>query len=149
MSRLIDLTDAKHNTRGVVNDPLTVGSGEFLPFEFPMAYWLEQHGYDVTYCSNSDMLTPNRGLKCKVFVSIGHDEYWDIRQFNSVTKMRDAGVDLFFLSGNSVCWVTPFRQSSTGVANRIIFRGGPYGADNEYAVNREKDHGPFPHRGPR
>jgi len=138
--------EAQH--KGVVNDPLTVGSGEFLPFEFPMAYWLEQHGYDVTYCSNSDMLTPNRGLKCKVFVSIGHDEYWDIRQFNSVTKMRDAGVDLFFLSGNSVCWVTPFRQSSTGVANRIIFRGGPYGADNEYAVNREKDHGPFPHRGP-
>ena len=42
---------------GVVNDPLTVGSGEFLPLEFPLAYWLEQHGYDVTYCSNSDMLS--------------------------------------------------------------------------------------------
>ena len=41
----------------VVNDPLTFGSGEFLPFEFPMAYWLEQHGYNVSYCSNSDMLT--------------------------------------------------------------------------------------------
>ena len=27
---------------GVVNDPLTVGSGEFLPFEFPLAYWLEE-----------------------------------------------------------------------------------------------------------
>lgn len=133
---------------GVVNDPLTVGSGEFLPFEFPMAYWLEKHGYDVTYCSNSDMLKPDRGLKCKVFISIGHDEYWDIRQFESVTKMRDAGADLLFLSGNSVCWVTPFRKSSSGVPNRIIFRGGPYGADNEYAVNREKDHGPFPHRGP-
>ena len=48
---------------GVVNDPLTFGSGEFLPLEFPLAYWLEQHGYDVTYCSNSDMLTPERGLK--------------------------------------------------------------------------------------
>ncbi len=42
---------------GVVNDPLTFGSGEFLPLEFPLAYWLEQHGYDVTYCSNSDMLS--------------------------------------------------------------------------------------------
>lgn len=132
----------------VVNDPLTFGSGEFLPFEFPMAYWLEQHGYNVAYCSNSDMLTPDRGLKCKVFVSIGHDEYWDIRQFRSVEKMRDEGVDLLFLSGNSVCWVTPFRASSSGVENRIIFRGGPYGADNDYAVGREKLHGPFPHRGP-
>lgn len=133
---------------GVVDDPRTVGSGEFLPFEFPLAYWLEQHGYDVTYCSNSDMITPHRGLKCKTFISVGHDEYWDIRQFESVTKMRDEGVSLLFLSGNSVCWVTPFRESSSGIPNRIIFRGGPYGANNEYATGREQDHGPFPHRGP-
>jgi hypothetical protein len=132
----------------VVSDPLTFGSGEFLPFEFPLAYWLEQHGYDVSYCSNSDMLTPARGLKCKAFISIGHDEYWDIRQFHSVKTMRDAGVDLLFLSGNSVCWVTPFRDSSQGVSNRIIFRGGPYGAENDYAVDRERLNGPFPHRGP-
>jgi hypothetical protein len=138
--------EAQH--QGVVNDPLTVGSGEFLPFEFPMAYWLEQHGYDVAYCSNSDLLTPDRGLKSKVFVSIGHDEYWDLRQFRSVERLRDEGVSLLFLSGNSVCWVTPFRDSSSGQPNRIIFRGGPYGAENQYAVDREKDHGPFPHRGP-
>ena len=133
---------------GVVNDPLTMGSGEFLPFEFPLAYWLEEQGYDVTYCSNSDMLTPDRGLKCKSFISVGHDEYWDIRQFNSVTKMRDEGVDLLFLSGNSVCWVTPFQPSSDGRENRIMFRGGPYGAENYYAVNRIRDHGPFPEHGP-
>ena len=133
---------------GVVNDPLTFGSGEFLPLEFPLAYWLEQHGYDVTYCSNSDMLTPDRGLKCKVFISVGHDEYWDIRQYQSVEKMRDEGVTLLFLSGNTICWVTPFRSSSRDVPNRIMFRGGPYGADNDYAVGRERDHGPFPHRGP-
>ena len=50
--------EAQHDA--IVDDPLTFGSGEFLPFEFPLAYWLEQHGYDVTYCSNSDMLTPDR-----------------------------------------------------------------------------------------
>ncbi|MCA9104979.1 MAG: hypothetical protein KDA83_06120, partial [Planctomycetales bacterium] len=133
---------------GVVNDPLTVGAGEFLPLEFPLAFWLEEHGYDVSYCSNSDMLTPDRGLKCQAFISVGHDEYWDLRQYDSVSKMRDAGVDLLFLSGNSVCWVTPFRESWQGQANRIIFRGGPYGADNDYALLREREHGPFPHRGP-
>lgn len=134
--------------QGVVADPLTFGSGEFLPFEFPLAYWLEQHGYDVTYCSNSDMLTPDRGKRCKVFISVGHDEYWDIRQFQSVTAMRDAGVNLMFLSGNSVCWVSPFRASSSGHPHRIIFRGGPYGGQNEYALNRIRDHGPFPEHGP-
>jgi hypothetical protein len=133
---------------GVVNDPLTVGSGEFLPFEFPLCYWLEQHGYDVTYCSNSDMISPDRGLNCKAFISVGHDEYWDLRQFRSVEEMRDGGVSLLFLSGNSICWVTPMRANSQGVPNRIMFRGGPYGAENSYAVGREEDHGPFPHRGP-
>jgi len=133
---------------GIVNDPLTFGSGEFLPFEFPLAYWLEQHGYDVTYCVNSDMVTPDRGLKCKTFISVGHDEYWDIRQYESVKKMRDEGVSLLFLSGNTLCWVTPLRASHSGVPNRIMFRGGPYGADNDYARGREKDHGPFPERGP-
>ena len=133
---------------GIVNDPLTTGAGEFLPFEFPLAYWLEEHGYDVAYCSNSDMLTPERGLKAEVFISVGHDEYWDIRQFESVQQLRDAGVDLLFLCGNSVCWVTPFRESSSGQPHRIIFRGGPYGGDNDYAINRHKKHGPYPHRGP-
>jgi hypothetical protein len=111
---------------GIVNDPLSVGSGEFLSFEQPLSYFLEQHGYDVTYCSNSDMLTPDRGLKCKAFISVGHDEYWDIRQFRSVEKLRDSGVNLLFLSGNSICWVTPFRAGFDGRPNRIIFRGGPY-----------------------
>mgnify|MGYP001104083073 CR=1 FL=1 len=133
---------------GIVNDPLSVGSGEFLSFEQPLSYFLEQHGYDVTYCSNSDLLSPDRGLKCKAFISVGHDEYWDVRQFRSVTKLRDAGVNLLFLSGNAVCWVTPFRDGFDGRPNRIIFRGGPYGGDQAYARERDKDHGPFPERGP-
>src|SRR5690606_10127385 len=54
---------------GVVNDPLSFGSGEFISLEQPFSYFLEEHGYDVTYCSNVDMLTPDRGLKCKSFIS--------------------------------------------------------------------------------
>lgn len=132
----------------VVDDPLTVGAGEYLPLEFPLAYWLEQHGYDVSYCCNSDMLTPDRGLKCKTFISVGHDEYWDIRQFRSVSKMRDEGVSLMFLSGNSVCWVTPLRAGFDGRPNRIMYRGGPYGGDRPIAMERAKAHGPFPEHGP-
>ena len=131
-----------------INNPQTIGSGEWLCFEFPMAYWLEKQGYDVTYCSNSDMIVPDRGKKCKAFLSMGHDEYWDIRQYNSVVSMRDAGVNLMFFSGNSVCWVSPFRDSHDGRKNRILFRGGPYGGDHQWATLREKEHGPFPHRGP-
>jgi hypothetical protein len=132
----------------IYENPQSVGSGEWLCFEFPMAYWLEQQGYDVTYCSNSDLMTPDRGLKCKAFLSVGHDEYWDIRQYHSVTAMRDAGVNVLFFSGNSVCWVTPMRAGFDGRENRIMFRGGPYGGDYKWAVKREAECGPFPERGP-
>ena len=132
----------------IYENPQSIGSGEWLCFEFPLAYWLEEQGYDVSYCSNSDMLTPDRALKCKAFISSGHDEYWDIRQYRSVETLRDSGVNLLFLSGNSVCWVTPFSESGSGSPNRRIFRGGPYGGDHTYAVHREEKHGPFPHRGP-
>lgn len=133
---------------GIVNDPLSFGSGEFISFERPFSYFLEQHGYDVAYCSNSDMLTPDRALKAKVFLSVGHDEYWDIRQFKSVEVLKEQGVNLLFFSGNSVCWVSPFTTSKSGNPNGRIFRAGPYGATNDYAINREKVHGPYPERGP-
>lgn len=112
--------------RQIYENPQSVGSGEWLCFEFPLAFWLEQHGYDVSYCSNSDMITPDRGLRCKAFISNGHDEYWDVRQYHSVAAMRDAGVNLLFLSGNSVCWVSPFRDSTAGVSKRIITRDAPF-----------------------
>ncbi len=113
--------------RQIYDNPQSIGSGEWLCWEFPLAYWLEQHGYDVSYCSQSDMLTPDRALKCKTFLSVGHDEYWDERSYHAAMKMRDAGVNLMFLSGNSVCYVTPLRASSRAAANRIITRAAPYG----------------------
>jgi hypothetical protein len=30
----------------------------------------------------------------------------------------------------------------------VIFRGGPYGGSNQWAEEREREHGPFPERGP-
>lgn len=113
--------------RQIYENPQSVGSGEWLCWEFPLAYWLEQHGYDVSYCSQSDMLAPARGLKCKAFLSVGHDEYWDERSYHAVAAMRDAGVNLLFLSGNSVCWVSPFTPSAIGTPNRRIRRAAPYG----------------------
>jgi hypothetical protein len=135
----------------IYDNPMSIGSGEWLCFEFPLAYWLEQHGYDVSYCSNSDMIDTSRERKRaehKAFLSVAHDEYWDRRAYDSVVKMRDAGVNLLFLSGNAVCWVTPQKPSTDGRPNRVMFRGGPYGGKYKWAELREKDHGPFPERGP-
>ena len=121
--------------------PQSMGTGEFLLWEFPLSYWLEQQGYDVTYCSNSDMLTPERAELCKAFISVGHDEYWDLRQYSSVKSAIDSGVSALFLSGNAVCFMSPFRDSSDGRPNRIITRAGRYGGMTEIETEYM---GPFP-----
>ena len=112
----------------IYDNPLSQGSGEFLLWEFPLAFWMEQHGYDVTYVSNSDvhsdLKTVTRG---KAFLSVGHDEYWSREQYDHLMAAVKAGVHVAFLSGNTCCFVTPYSPSSSGLVNRIITRAGRYG----------------------
>ncbi|MDF2714631.1 MAG: hypothetical protein K0R28_1556 [Paenibacillus sp.] len=108
----------------IVDSPLSCGSGSFLLWEFPLAYWLEAEGYDVAYCSNLD-LHDDPGLleTCKVFISVGHDEYWTRTMYNNAVAARDAGVSLLFLSGNSVNHdVIPYENQLTGAPFRAFAR---------------------------
>lgn len=90
----------------VVDQPLSQGSGEFLLWEYPLCFWLEKHGYDVTYWSNLDTHADPEGLKrVQVFLSVGHDEYWSLDMFEHVKRAVDDGLSVAFLSGNSIMWV--------------------------------------------
>src|ERR1043166_6509829 len=67
----------------ILDAPLSTGSGEWFLWEFPLAYWLESLGYDVTYISNLDTHADPRGLhRAKGFLSVGHDEYYSIKMFH-------------------------------------------------------------------
>ncbi len=130
----------------ILDAPLSQGSGEFLLWEFPLAYWLEREGYDVTYCSNTDIHADAACLaRTGTFLSVGHDEYWSLEQFNHVKAAVDDGMNAAFLSGNTCCFVAPFSAASDGRPNRIITRAGRYGGLTE--VEKEKM-GPFPMEGP-
>ena len=95
--------------------PLSNGSGEFLLWEFPLAFWLERHGYDVTYTSNLDThRDPDGLLRVKGFLSVGHDEYWTRAMVDNVARARDRGVSLGFLSGNSVDGEIVLEPSTSG-----------------------------------
>jgi hypothetical protein len=130
----------------ILDAPLSQGSGEFLLWEFPFAYWLEREGYDVTYCSNTDV---HAGIECllraKAFLSVGHDEYWSLEQFAHVKEAIDKGVNAGFFSGNTCCFVTPIYPSTSGQANRVITRAGRYGG---LTAKEAETMGPFPIDGP-
>ena len=83
--------------------------------EYPMVRWLEANGYNVTYTSGVD--SDRRGgllLQHKVFMSVGHDEYWSAAQRANVEAARNAGVNLAFFSGNEVFWKTRWEPSIDG-----------------------------------
>jgi hypothetical protein len=73
--------------------------------EYPMVRWLEANGYSVSYTTGVDSSKPDAIDKIsthKVFLSVGHDEYWSGEQRANVEAARDAGVNLAFFSGNEV-----------------------------------------------
>ena len=94
-------------TRGREN-----GRDFYMSSEYAMTRFIERNGYDVTYIAGVD--TDRRGqllTNHKVFLSVGHDEYWSKAQRANVEAARDAGVDLQFLAGNEVYWKTRYEPS--------------------------------------
>jgi hypothetical protein len=83
--------------------------------EYPMIRWLEANGYDLSYTTGVD--SDRRGAEIqehKVFLSVGHDEYWSGPQRANVEAARAAGVHLGFFSGNEVFWKTRWEPSIDG-----------------------------------
>ena len=104
-------------------NPLSNGSGEFFLWEFPLSFWLEREGYDVTYISNTDTHSDGVGLlRSRAFLSVGHDEYWTHQMFQNVASARDQGVNLLFLDGNSVDGTIYLEPSTDGRQDRITGR---------------------------
>ncbi|RZU00770.1 Ig-like domain-containing protein [Rivibacter subsaxonicus] len=110
------------------NRPFTtraVAGGQDWVFnaEYPMVRWLESNGYDLSYTSGVD--SDRYGsllLNHKVFLSVGHDEYWSGAQRANVEAARNAGVNLAFFSGNEAFWKTRWEPSidGSGAAHRTL-----------------------------
>ena len=89
--------------------------------EFAMVRWLEQIGYDVAYASNVDLdRTPEILRGRRLFMSVGHDEYWSLTERNAVEEARDQGLSIAFFSGNAAYRRIRLESSSTGIERRII-----------------------------
>jgi hypothetical protein len=83
--------------------------------EYPMVRWLESNGYNVSYFTGVDSDRSGAEiLEHRVFMSVGHDEYWSAGQRANVEAARNVGVHLAFLSGNEVFWKTRWENSIDG-----------------------------------
>jgi len=100
------------NNRGESGGPK---EGFVWSAEYPMVRWLEANGYNVSYFTGVDSDQRGALIKThKVFLSVGHDEYWSGGQRANVEAARAAGVNLAFFSGNEVFWKTRWESSIDG-----------------------------------
>ncbi len=88
--------------------------------EYPMIRWLERNGYHVSYTTDVDMdkdpigITPTGAggtYNHKIFLSVGHDEYWSATQRTKIENARNAGVHMAFFSANEVYWKTRWEDN--------------------------------------
>lgn len=89
--------------------------------DFETVAFLERFGYDVSYATSVDLdRDPGLLQRHRIFVSVGHDEYWSREMRDRVEAGRDRGVNLVFLGGNDVYWQARFRSGSDGHSRSVL-----------------------------
>ncbi len=125
-----------------------IGSGEYLQWEFPIAYWLESRGYDVGYTTNLDTHRDGIPAGAKAWISAGHDEYWTDAIHRHAATARERGTSLLFLSGNAAFTELELTASpATGAPETVLRRRAMFtkreaaimGVANGYAVVGDDD----------
>ena len=101
------------------------GAGDFLRrWEYNAVRFLEREGYDVSYTTDVDThqrpIAGGGAPTHRVFLSIGHDEYWSSPMRAHVESARDLGVHLAFLGADACYWQIRFEPGARGAADRIV-----------------------------
>jgi hypothetical protein len=120
--------------------PVTRGVGDNAPsalrvsFERPVSLYepivtkdyetvgfLEREGYDVTYAGSVDLdRDPALLHGHRVFLSVGHDEYWSRAARAAVESGRDHGMDAVFLGGNAIYWQVRYEPGRDGEDHEVL-----------------------------
>ena len=81
------------------------GSAGWPSWELPFVRWAETHGIELDYAINADLdLRPEVLDGRRLYLSIGHDEYWSWGMRDAVEQFIAAGGNAAFLSGNVCFW---------------------------------------------
>jgi hypothetical protein len=81
-----------------------VGYKRLQTFEVPLIQWMERHGFRADVCAVSDLHKLDDLLQnYRLFVSVGHDEYWSKEMRDNVENFVANGGNAAFFSGN-ICW---------------------------------------------
>jgi hypothetical protein len=98
------------------------GAGDFLRrWEYNAVRFLEREQYDLTYLTDLDTHERADAVNAhRIFLSVGHDEYWSWQMREHVEAARDRGVHLGFLGADVCYWQIRFEPNARGDADRTV-----------------------------
>lgn len=111
------------------------GSAGWPDWEEPFIAWCEREGYALDIVTNADLdehpdlLGPHSGYR--LFLSVGHDEYWSAGMRDTVEAHIARGGNAAFLSGNTSFWQvrledpTPEGPAATMIGYKGFFKQDP------------------------
>jgi N,N-dimethylformamidase len=80
---------------------------------FPQT-WLEEQGYSYDLISDVDLhRDPGLLRGYKVFMVVGHNEYWSLPMYRGTESFLRGGGNLLVLSGNTLGWRVSFNEDCT------------------------------------
>jgi hypothetical protein len=81
------------------------GSAGWPNAELELVRWAEAAGYELDYATNADLETvPGLLDGRRMYLSVGHDEYWTWAMRDAVESFVTGGGNAAFLSGNTSFW---------------------------------------------
>ena len=93
------------SNRVAFDRPYVHGEQDMFEWEYQAVRYLEREGYDVSYTTDVDVdRDPGELLRHRLFMMIGHNEYWTKVMRDGIEAARDQGTNLAFLGGNTGYW---------------------------------------------
>ena len=102
-------------------------------YELPFVQWAERNGYELDYALNADLEDPTILDGRRMYLSVGHDEYWSGPMRDTVEAFTKAGGNALFLSGNTAFWQVRLEDDgATMVGYKDRFERDPvFGTDRQ------------------
>ncbi len=120
----------------------------FRRYDLPFLNWLAWNDRPVDYLAQRDLeLTNGRALRraYELIIFPGHHEYVATREYNAVTRFRDLGGNLMFLSANNFFWRVDRRGNRLVKVAQWRDLGRPEAAliGVQYLANNSGRRGPY------
>jgi hypothetical protein len=117
------------------------GSAGWPDWELPFLQWAERNGYDIDVVTNADLEDHPELLRddtYKLYLSVGHDEYWSAPMRDTVEDFIGRGGNAAFFSGNTSFWqVRLENHSSEGPAATMVGYKGFFKRDPVFGTDKQ------------